>query len=106
MRFVIELNLYVYLMQGVGQVFKICSDSGNKLLPMVPISITAEAFLAVAKSFPMGWRAEGRLDGEGGYLLILPRGVAELLRAIRQPGESFSDVILKVASDRQRMTAA
>jgi hypothetical protein len=28
------------------------------------------------------------------YLLILPRGVADLLRAIRQPGESFSDVIL------------
>lgn len=73
---------------------------------MIPISITAEALVAIAKSFPMGWRAEGRVDGEGGYLLILPRGVAELLRAMRQPGESFSDVILRVASDRQRLKAA
>ena len=48
----------------------------------------------------MGWRAEGRLDGKGEYLLVLPRGTAELLRAIRQPGESFSDVILRVAADR------
>jgi hypothetical protein len=70
---------------------------------MIPISITAEALVAIAKSFPMGWRAEGRVDGRGGYLLILPRGVADLLRAIRRPGESFSDVILRVASDRQRL---
>jgi hypothetical protein len=73
---------------------------------MIPISITAEALVAIAKSFPMGWRAEGRVDGKGGYLLVLPRGVADLLRAIKQPGESFSDVILRVASDRQRLNAA
>jgi hypothetical protein len=87
-------------------VFSICSDSGNKPLPVIPISITAEAFVAIAKSFPMGWRAEGRLDGKGGYLLVLPRGVAELLRAIRQPGESFSEVILRVAADRGRLKSA
>ena len=73
---------------------------------MIPISITAEAMVAIAKSFPMGWRAEDSVDGKGGCLLILPRAVADLLRAIRQPGESFSDVILKVASDRQRLDAA
>jgi hypothetical protein len=73
---------------------------------MIPISITAEALVAIAKSFPMGWRAEGSLDGKGGYLLVLPRGVADLLRAIRQPGESFSDVILRVASDRRQLKSA
>jgi hypothetical protein len=58
-------------------------------VPMIPISISAEALVAIAKSFPMGWHAEGSLDGKGGCLLILPLGVAELLRAIRQPGEAF-----------------
>ena len=70
---------------------------------MIPISITAEALAAIARSFPMGWRAEGRIGGKGGYLLMLPRGVADLLRAIRQPGESFSEVIVRVALDRQRL---
>jgi hypothetical protein len=73
---------------------------------MIPISITAEALVAIAQSFPMGWRAEGTLDGKGGYLLVVPRGVADLLRAIRQPGESFSDAILRVASDRRRLKCA
>jgi hypothetical protein len=72
---------------------------------MIPISITAEALVAIAKSFQMGWRAEGPVDGKGGYLLVLPGGVADLLRAIRQPGESFSDVILRVASDRRPKSA-
>ena len=72
---------------------------------MIPISITVEAFVAVAQRFPMGWRAEGGLDGKGEYLLVLPRGVADLLRAIRQPGESFSDVILRVASDRRQLNS-
>jgi hypothetical protein len=86
--------------------FKSCSDGATKLTPMIPISITAEAFVAIAKGFPMGWHAEGRLDGKGGYLLVLPRGVAELLRALRQPGESFSEVILRVAADRGRLKSA
>ena len=70
---------------------------------MIPISITTQALFAIASSFPMGWRAEGDLDGKDGYTLVLPRGVADLLSAIRQPGESFSDVILRVAADRQRL---
>jgi hypothetical protein len=83
-----------------------CSNSGDERPRMIPISITAEAFLAIATSFPMGWRAEGSINGKGGYLLVLPRGVAELLRAIRQPGEGFSEVILRVAADRGRLKAA
>jgi hypothetical protein len=51
----------------------------------------------------MGWRAEGSLDGTDGYTLMLPCGLAHLLSAMRQPGETFSDVILRVAADRQRL---
>jgi hypothetical protein len=70
---------------------------------MIPIPITAKALFAIASSFPMGWRAEGSIDGTGGYTLMLPCGLADLLSAIRQPGETLSDVILRVASDRQRL---
>ena len=34
--------------------FSICSDTATKLPPMIPISITAEALVAIANSFPMG----------------------------------------------------
>jgi hypothetical protein len=45
---------------------------------MIPISITAKALFAIASSFPMGWRAEGSLDGTDGYTLMLPCGLAHL----------------------------
>jgi hypothetical protein len=38
-----------------------------------------------------------RPDGKGGYLVTLPRGVLDRLKALRGPGESYSDVILRVA---------
>jgi hypothetical protein len=72
-------------------------------LPLVPIAITSQALFGIASTFPMGWRAEGSPDGKGSYTLMLPRGLADLLSAIRQPGETFSDVILRVAADRKRL---
>jgi hypothetical protein len=75
------------------------------IVSMIPISITARALFAIASSFPMGWRAQGCVDGKDGYTLVLPLGLADLLSAIRQPGESFSDVILRVAADRQRLSS-
>jgi hypothetical protein len=64
---------------------------------MITISITAEAFAAIAATFPEEWRAEARPDEKGGYLLTLPHSVIDLLKAIRGPGESYSDVITRVA---------
>ena len=45
--------------------------------------------------------AETRPDGRGGYLITLPRGVLDGLKAMRGPGESYSDVILRLARGRQ-----
>jgi hypothetical protein len=43
-------------------------------------------------------RPELRPDGKGGYLVTLPHGVLDRLRAVRGPGDSYSNVIIRVAS--------
>jgi hypothetical protein len=64
---------------------------------MTTISITAEAYAAIEAAFPGDWSAEVRPDGKGGYLFTLPDGMFGLLRALLGPGESYSDVILRLA---------
>ena len=64
---------------------------------MVTISISAEAFAAIAATLPKGSKAEARPDGRGGYLVTLDRNVLDRLRAARGPGDSYSDVIIRVA---------
>jgi hypothetical protein len=64
---------------------------------MTTISITAEASAAIEAAFPGDWRNEIRLDGKGGYVLTLPEGMIALLDAIRSPGESYSDAIIRIA---------
>jgi hypothetical protein len=61
------------------------------------ISITAEAFAAIETAFPGHWSADICPDGMGGYLFTLPSGGVDLLRALRGPADSYSDVILKLA---------
>ena len=39
----------------------------------------------------------GVSDGKGGYLVVLPHGVIDRLKAMRGAGESYSDVILRIA---------
>jgi hypothetical protein len=41
--------------------------------------------------------AEHRPDGKGAYFVTLPRDVLDKLNYLRAPGESYSDVILRVA---------
>ena len=36
-------------------------------------------------------------DGKGGFLIVLPADVLNRLKAMRGPGESYSDVILRLA---------
>jgi hypothetical protein len=38
--------------------------------------------------------------GRGGYLITLPHGVLDRLKALRSPGESYNDVIIRVARSR------
>jgi hypothetical protein len=63
----------------------------------VTISITAEAFAAIEATLPKGTRGEPRADGKGGVLVVLSREVLDRLRVMRGAGESYSDVILRIA---------
>jgi hypothetical protein len=64
---------------------------------MVTISITAEAFAVIEATLPKRQRGEPRPDGKGGVLVVLPHGVIDRLKAMRGAGESYSDVILRIA---------
>ena len=61
---------------------------------MVTISITGEALSAIAATLP---EAERRPDGKGGFLVTLDHRLLDQLKAMRGPGESYSDVILRLA---------
>jgi hypothetical protein len=47
---------------------------------------------------PEGMRGVPRPDGKGGVLIVSPHGVINRLKAMRGAGESYSDVIFRVAS--------
>jgi hypothetical protein len=53
---------------------------------MVTISITAEAFGAIEATLPHGMKGEPRLDGKGGYIVVLPDAVIKRLKAMRLAG--------------------
>jgi hypothetical protein len=64
---------------------------------MVTISITAEAFAAIEATQPKGTTGVPRADGKGGLLVVLPHGGIDRLKAMCGAGESYSDVILRIA---------
>ena len=64
---------------------------------MIRIAITVEAFEAIARSLPLGNVSfENKTDEQGQRLIWLDRAMVDRLRAMRGPGESFSDVIIKL----------
>ena len=60
-------------------------------------SISAEALDPMAVSLPDGREADRRPDGKGGYFITLPHGVVDQLNYLRGPGQSYGDVIIRVA---------
>jgi hypothetical protein len=70
---------------------------------MIRIAITPTAYAAIAATLALGTVAvePGRAQGGGMYIWLDP-GVAAKLKALRGPGEDYSDVILRVAADSQR----
>lgn len=66
---------------------------------VITISITAEALAAIASTLPNDRQADRRPDGNGGFLITLPHGLANRLKVLRYPGESYSDVILRPAGE-------
>ena len=64
---------------------------------VVTISISAEALAAIAATLANDREAERRPDGKGAYFVTLPRDVLDKLNYLRAPGESYSDLIIRVA---------
>jgi hypothetical protein len=65
---------------------------------MVRIAISQAAFEAICATLPFGSVSYENATNERGERLIwLERGVVDRLRSLRGPGESYSDVILRVA---------
>ena len=65
---------------------------------MIRISITPAAFEAIAATLPLGSVGyESKLNAKGERLIWLEAAVLNRLRAMRGLGESYSDVILRLA---------
>jgi hypothetical protein len=55
------------------------------------------ALAAIAATLPDNREAERRPDGKGAYFVTLPHDVLYKLNYLREPGKSYSDVILTLA---------
>ena len=66
---------------------------------MIRIGITAAAFEAITGTLPLGSVGYENATNENGERLIwLDHAAVARLRAMRGPGESYSDVILRLAA--------
>jgi hypothetical protein len=69
---------------------------------MIRIAISAEAFEAIARTLQLGSVSyENKANERGEKLIWLDRAVVDRLRSLRGAGESYSDVILRVAVQKQ-----
>lgn len=67
---------------------------------MIRIAISQAAFEAIARTLPFGSVSfENKIDEQGERLIWLEPSVVDRLRALRGPGESYSEVILRVAAE-------
>jgi hypothetical protein len=65
---------------------------------MIAISISGKAYAAIAATLPAGHAVEQEIAPDREYRVWLPRAEVNHLRALRASGETFSDVILRLAS--------
>ena len=65
---------------------------------MIGITVSGKAYAALVAALTVGSTIEGEVAPDGEYRLWLPRDVVNRLRAHRAPGETFSDVILRLAA--------
>jgi hypothetical protein len=71
---------------------------------VISISVSVAAFEAVAATLPLGSVGfERDATGGGDYLIRLEPHVLDRLRAMRRPGESYSDVILRLVEVEARV---
>jgi hypothetical protein len=70
---------------------------------MIRIAISQAAFEAIAATLALGSVGfENKIDENGNRLIWLDHAVVARLKAMRGPGESFSDVILRLPWRRDR----
>jgi hypothetical protein len=67
---------------------------------MIRIAITREAFDAIAATLPFGSANYEPATKDGDRWIWLGDKWVDQLRALRHPGESYSDVILRLAAAR------
>jgi hypothetical protein len=63
---------------------------------MVRIAITAAAFEAIAARLPTSVGVDEQRAPNGDYFIWLDRTVVDRLRAVRGPGENYSDVVIRL----------
>jgi hypothetical protein len=67
---------------------------------MIRIAISQAAFDAIAKTLPLGSVGyENAANEKGERLVWLPPNGVDRLRHLRRPGESYYDVILRLAGE-------
>jgi hypothetical protein len=70
---------------------------------MIRIAISQAAFEAIARTLPFGSVSfENRTNENGDRLIWLEPRVVDRLMALRGRGQSFSDVILRLAAEQSR----
>ena len=69
---------------------------------MIRISITAAAFEAIAATLPSSVGYERIRAANGDYHVWLEPRFVDRLRAMRRPGESYSDVIVELIGDIEK----
>ena len=68
---------------------------------MIRIAISVEAFAAIASTLPLGSVGyENQTNERGERLIWLDRALVDRFGAMRGPGESYSDVVLKLAAEK------
>jgi hypothetical protein len=66
---------------------------------MIRIAITATAYEAIKATLPLGSVGyEAKRTDQGEVLIWLERRALDRLDALRQPGEGYSEIILRMAA--------
>jgi hypothetical protein len=66
---------------------------------LIRIAVAQVAFDAIAATLPLGTVSyDNAVNERGEHYVWLPPNVVDRLRAQRRPGESYSDVILRIAA--------
>jgi hypothetical protein len=73
---------------------------------MIRIATSEAAFQAIASTMSLGSvGCEAEVGANGERLIWLAPNVGDRLTAVRGPGESYSDVILRLAGETPRQSA-